>query len=770
MTRLRSVAVAFITVVACKPTESSRLDTVVGLEAGLDAQVRSGSAAPTFIALSDWFARFRLDNGPGPSRDEDNVHVLRQSDLSSRLGAEGRKQMIAFIEQEEERVRDFETALAISDQGQRRTELVRLLRREADDMKAVIEALTYRYGAYRGELRSTNKFALLLASRESSDYVAKYAEDFYYEAYKDRGSIKEIVAGLGKERDAYVDALVNRFLDGGASGIGALRETLRTSAQNLATLRAGFAPGLSLQGGATQAASTSGNAIAPFAEALSNAGLLRLPRYFVMGGGGISRPSTPGQQTPPAATPAPSPAGTAPTPLPPSPPSTPTAPRAPTAGDASSGDVLDPDPSGLTNEVVRVPTPCTGAENPPCPPPVQNLSFGGQSFGGGSFPPSQPMVDCGDGRVVNSVFECAFGLVERDDSKPARSDLCPSYAPFELMCDGVRRCVPLTSMHCGQLADTTLAALDDAAALALADKAATTEAARQLGDNRLDCSRLRSDKTAFVNCMTRSPSLIDPRRSGGASLSGFSLQGGGDDAAAYVNAKVPNCKPDNVFYDLLETNAIPVVDQGPDGACTAYAAAGTLGGTGNRCDNTYHVDPAEIWNRYRQPYMHLAAQAVQSQSIASLENPSVKLKVTKILTIRDLQTAYKVLFCMRQPLWAASSVSEEWMAGGAAQGGDGFPLIDCNQLREGSGHAYTIWGYDETRQTLRLRNSWGNRWGNRGYADLPLSCLGKIGFEAYAFVMECESGCQCTTDTPPGGAAPAPATPSAQPQPASYGQ
>jgi hypothetical protein len=758
MTRLRFVAVAFVTVVACKPTESSRLDTVVGLEAGLDAQVRSGSAAPTFIALADWFKRFRLDNGPGPSRDEANVHVLRQSDLSSRLGAEGRKQLIAFIEQEEGRIRDFEKALAIPAPGPRRAELVRLLRREADDMKAVIEALTYRYGAYHGEFRSTNKFALLLASRESSDYVAKYAEDFYYEAYKDRGSVKEIVAGLDKERDAYVDALVNRFLDGGDSGISALRETLRTSAQNLATLRAGFESGLSLQGASTRAASTSGNAIAPFAEALSNAGLLRLPRYFVRSGGEVITPS-------PQRRPTPSTAVTAPTP-PPSSPAGPSPAAAPVG--ASTGDILDPDPSGLTNEAVRVPTPCTGAENPPCPEPSHNLPFGGQALGGGSLPPSQPMVDCGDGRVVSSVFECAFGLLGGDPTT-AHSDLCPSYAPFELMCDGTRRCVPLTSMHCGQFADTALAALDDAAALALAGEPATNEAARQLGDNRIDCSRLRNDKTAFVNCMTRSPSLIDPRRSGGTSLSGFSLQGGGDDAAAYINAKLPNCKPDNVFYDLLETNAVPVVDQGPDGACTGYAAAGVIGGTGNRCDNTYHVDPAEIWNRYRQPYMHMAAQAVQSQPIASLENPSVKFKVTKVLTIRDLQTAYKVLFCMRQPLWAASSVSEEWMAGGAAQGGDVFPLIDCNQLREGSGHAYAIWGYDETRQTLRLRNSWGNRWGNRGYADLPLSCLGKIGFEAYAFVMECESGCQCTTDTPPGGATPAPATPPARPQPPSSG-
>ncbi|MEM8663436.1 MAG: C1 family peptidase, partial [Pseudomonadota bacterium] len=41
------------------------------------------------------------------------------------------------------------------------------------------------------------------------------------------------------------------------------------------------------------------------------------------------------------------------------------------------------------------------------------------------------------------------------------------------------------------------------------------------------------------------------------------------------------------------------------------------------------------------------------------------------------------------------------------------------------GHAMLIVGYDLIRQTVLVRNSWGPRWGDGGYATIPFSVLEK---------------------------------------------
>jgi hypothetical protein len=42
------------------------------------------------------------------------------------------------------------------------------------------------------------------------------------------------------------------------------------------------------------------------------------------------------------------------------------------------------------------------------------------------------------------------------------------------------------------------------------------------------------------------------------------------------------------------------------------------------------------------------------------------------------------------------------------------------------GHAVTLVGYDDDRGSFIFRNSWGNRWGDRGYGYLPYGYLGHI--------------------------------------------
>lgn len=45
-------------------------------------------------------------------------------------------------------------------------------------------------------------------------------------------------------------------------------------------------------------------------------------------------------------------------------------------------------------------------------------------------------------------------------------------------------------------------------------------------------------------------------------------------------------------------------------------------------------------------------------------------------------------------------------------------------------HAVVAAGYDDSRQQLIIRNSWGSGWGDGGYAWLPYECLERYGLEA----------------------------------------
>jgi hypothetical protein len=50
------------------------------------------------------------------------------------------------------------------------------------------------------------------------------------------------------------------------------------------------------------------------------------------------------------------------------------------------------------------------------------------------------------------------------------------------------------------------------------------------------------------------------------------------------------------------------------------------------------------------------------------------------------------------------------------------------------GHAVVAIGYDLTKQRILVRNSWGMRWGDGGYAWVPEAYLDRYGFEGVELV------------------------------------
>ena len=49
--------------------------------------------------------------------------------------------------------------------------------------------------------------------------------------------------------------------------------------------------------------------------------------------------------------------------------------------------------------------------------------------------------------------------------------------------------------------------------------------------------------------------------------------------------------------------------------------------------------------------------------------------------------------------------------------------------RSGGGHAVNIIGYDDNREMLRLRNSWGSGFGNYGYFEMSYSDFKRFSFD-----------------------------------------
>lgn len=55
------------------------------------------------------------------------------------------------------------------------------------------------------------------------------------------------------------------------------------------------------------------------------------------------------------------------------------------------------------------------------------------------------------------------------------------------------------------------------------------------------------------------------------------------------------------------------------------------------------------------------------------------------------------------------------------------------------GHAITICGYNRRERVFHVRNSWGQKWGNKGYGTIPFDYLTNSDLAMDAFVLRCKA-------------------------------
>jgi hypothetical protein len=161
---------------------------------------------------------------------------------------------------------------------------------------------------------------------------------------------------------------------------------------------------------------------------------------------------------------------------------------------------------------------------------------------------------------------------------------------------------------------------------------------------------------------------------------------------------------------FLTTFAPPILDQGREGACTAYAAVGS---------GEAAVNPAR---QGRGPNFDPQAQWIAQCRSTSYNNSLDTAKATGVHGgSKEIATdagALKSALDSGYPVYAGCG-TQGWS--GAFGSGGTYPTVRCGKQGQ-YGHAFWIGGYTQDESggiSFMVRNSWGAGWGNQGVGLIP---------------------------------------------------
>ena len=102
-------------------------------------------------------------------------------------------------------------------------------------------------------------------------------------------------------------------------------------------------------------------------------------------------------------------------------------------------------------------------------------------------------------------------------------------------------------------------------------------------------------------------------------------------------------------------------------------------------------------------------------------------------TTEDVYQIKQYLATMQQPVLIGMDVYESFESPVVAQTGI-VPIPNKDTEKYMGGHAVLIVGYDDSMQMFIVRNSWGEKWGDKGYFYLPYNFL-TLGFAFDSWVI-----------------------------------
>jgi len=224
-----------------------------------------------------------------------------------------------------------------------------------------------------------------------------------------------------------------------------------------------------------------------------------------------------------------------------------------------------------------------------------------------------------------------------------------------------------------------------------------------------------------------------------------------------------NTKTQNAIFDVTPSNKLkedkvdlrefcsPVANQGHLGSCTAFAIGKGLNEFLRKRDGRPQADLSPLFLYYAERDMdgdvdEDAGSTITTgikvlQKIGDSKETSWPYDITKF-TQKPPQAAYdeaagyeisgakqlsgltaiKAEIAKKNPVVFGFRVYESFMK---STGGN-IPTPDVKHERLLGGHAVMVVGYDEAKQVLIMRNSWGPAWGDQGYFYMPYSYF-KLG-------------------------------------------
>jgi C1A family cysteine protease len=193
----------------------------------------------------------------------------------------------------------------------------------------------------------------------------------------------------------------------------------------------------------------------------------------------------------------------------------------------------------------------------------------------------------------------------------------------------------------------------------------------------------------------------------------------------------------------------PIEDQGSLGSCTGQAIAGAIEllnkrngrptdvsrlfiyyyervllGTVNYDSGAYIRDGIKATNHYGASLESLWPHDIRKfrqEPIVEAKNDALNRKVTRYERIMNFNGCIDALN-NGYPIVMGFHVYNSFMTWNVARTGI-MPYPNTKRERLLGGHAVLLVGYDKRRNVFIARNSWGTKWGDRGYFYMPFNVV-----------------------------------------------